>query len=147
VCGLPGAIRDLGGYLLALGDSRWGQHGAPRAIHLSPFTQLVRAEVTEGRNCVRSLVFRMLVGGCTLKRRIQTVFAILELKTATLDYGIVGFSQARMLAIFLLAFAVPMIPYLFLYLSLGDKKSQTVRAGSKFFAWTHPHRHPELLRH
>jgi hypothetical protein len=89
----------------------------------------------------------MLVSGCTLKRRIQTVFAILELKTATLDYGIAGFSEASMLAIFLLAFAVPMIPYLFLYLSLRDKKNQTVRAGSKLFAWMHPHRHPQLLHH
>jgi hypothetical protein len=52
-----------------------------------------------------------------------------------------------MLAIFLLAFAVPMIPYLFLYLSLRDKKTRTVRAGSTLFAWMHPHRHPELLRH
>jgi hypothetical protein len=89
----------------------------------------------------------MLLGGCTLKRRIQMVFAILELKTAALDYGIAGFSPAHLLAIFLLAFAVPMIPYLFLYLSLGDKKSRTVRARSKLFAWTHPHHHPELLHH
>jgi hypothetical protein len=89
----------------------------------------------------------VLVGGCTLKRRIQTVFAIFELKTATLDYGIAGLSQAHMLAIFLLALAVPMVPYLFLYLSLGDKKSKTVRTENKLFAWMHPQRHPELLHH
>ncbi|MGD0131308.1 MAG: hypothetical protein ABSE57_04645 [Bryobacteraceae bacterium] len=75
------------------------------------------------------------------------MFAILELKTATLDYGITGISQATMLAIFLLAFVVPMVPYLFLYLSLRDKKTRTVRAGSTLFAWMHPHRHPELLQH
>jgi hypothetical protein len=114
---------------------------------MSRFTQLLSAKATEERNCVRFLVLRMLVGGCTLKRRIQIVFAILELKTATLDYGITGFSEATMLAIFLLALAVPMIPYLFLYRSLGDKKSRTARAGSKLFAWMHPHRHPQLLHH
>jgi len=75
------------------------------------------------------------------------VFAILELKTATLDYGIAGFSEATMLAIFLLALAIPMIPYLFLYLSLREKQSRTVGAGSKLFAWLHPHRHPQLLHH
>jgi hypothetical protein len=70
------------------------------------------------------------------------VLSIIELKTATLDYGIPGVSQTHMLAIFLLALAVPMIPFLFLYLSLLDKKSRV-----KTIAWMHSHRHPQMLPH
>jgi hypothetical protein len=79
------------------------------------------------------------------------VFSVVELKTASLDYGITGVSQAHMLCLFAMAFAIPMIPYLLLYLSLSDEKGQTrsLKAApaassifGKMFGWVHPHSHP-----
>lgn len=81
------------------------------------------------------------------------MLAIIELKTATLDYGIPGVSPARMLLIFLMMFAIPMIPYFFLYLSLREKHAEAPvpheRPGivEKMAAWIHAHRHPALHHH
>ncbi len=82
------------------------------------------------------------------------MFLIVELKTATLDYGIPGISQAHMLLLFLMMISVSMIPYLFLYLSLRDKSGKapvsseaSTKPFSKLAAWMHAHRHPELLHH
>ena len=86
------------------------------------------------------------------------MFSIVELKTATLDYGIPGVSPARMLLIFVMMLSISMIPYLFLYLSLREeqgKASVSFRAPSevtakpfgKLIAWMHAHRHPQLLHH
>ncbi len=55
------------------------------------------------------------------------MFSIVQIKTATLDYGIPGVSPAHMLLLFLVALAVPMIPFLFLFFSLpGEKDSAPV---------------------
>jgi hypothetical protein len=84
------------------------------------------------------------------------VFSIIELKTATLDYGIPGISPTHMLLVYLMMFAVSMIPYLFLFLSLRDKRglgsislsaSPTTKPFRKIFGWLQAHRHPELLHH
>lgn len=82
------------------------------------------------------------------------MLSIVELKTATLDYGIPGVSPIYMLLLFLMMLAIPMIPYLFLYLSLGGDKGSAspivqpaTNARRKIFAWVHPHRHPDLLHH
>jgi hypothetical protein len=74
------------------------------------------------------------------------VFSIVELKTATLDYGTPGISQMVLLLLFLLMIGVSMIPYLFLYVSLGEKKP-AVKRESRFTEWLHAHRHPHLLHH
>jgi hypothetical protein len=88
------------------------------------------------------------------KRRVQTVFSIIELKTTTLDYGIPGISQAHMLLLFLMMISVSMIPYLLLYLSLRDKSGKvpvsseaSTKPFRKMIAWMHAHRHPALLHH
>jgi hypothetical protein len=65
-----------------------------------------------------------------------------ELKTTLLDRGIPGFSQTHLLFVFGMSFAIAMIPYFFLFLSLLPK-----RANRKAIGWLHPHRHPELLHH
>lgn len=88
------------------------------------------------------------------------MFSIVELKTATLDYGIPGVSPARMLLIFVMMLSISMIPYLFLYLSLLDKRrgqSTSLRSSRipefttkplrKMIAWVDAHRHPALLHH
>lgn len=83
------------------------------------------------------------------------MFAILQPETLRLDYGIVGFSAERMLLIFLLILAVPMIPYLFLYISLRKEEAKESLTAApappkpqrKFAAWLHGHKHPELLHH
>lgn len=86
------------------------------------------------------------------------MFSIVELKTATLDYGIPGISQAHMLLLFLMMISVSMIPYLFLFLSLRDKHAKastslkpspilSMNPFTKMIAWVQVHRHPELLHH
>ena len=75
---------------------------------------------------------------------------IVELKTATLDYGTPGVSPTLLLLSFALMFAVGMMPYFFLYRSLLDKPVQAAKSVNPFrkmMAWTHSHRHPELLHH
>lgn len=80
------------------------------------------------------------------------MFSIVELKTAILDYGI-SISPMHMLLMYLLMLLVPMIPYLFLYLSLRDEESSAPKAARaarmrEFTTrWLHIHRHPELLHH
>jgi hypothetical protein len=84
----------------------------------------------------------------------KTVFSIVELKTMTLDYGIPGFSPTLVLLLFALMFAIGMIPYALLYVSLRDKKvAEAVRVSHapgfarRIAAWVHVHRHPALLHH
>ena len=82
---------------------------------------------------------------------------IVELKAMALDRGIPGVSQMHMLLFFLLMFSLPMIPYLFLYLSLRDQPSGPsisspilefiTKPFRKMIAWVHTHRHPELVHH
>jgi hypothetical protein len=74
------------------------------------------------------------------------MFSLVELKTATLDYGITGFSPADVLVVFGMAIAISMIPYLFLYLSLGEKKAAP-KPESRLVSWFHAHWHPHLLHH
>lgn len=76
------------------------------------------------------------------------MFSIVQLKTASLDAGIPGFSGSGTLLIFLMMFAITMIPYAFLYYSLRDKsKAPKVHGFEKMFGWLHLHRHPQLLHH
>lgn len=85
------------------------------------------------------------------------MFAILQLRAMPLDYGTPGFSPERMLLIFFMIFAVSMIPYVLLYVSLGNEEAKETRpvpvaqtaAGSfaKFAAWVHAHRHPHPVHH
>jgi choline-glycine betaine transporter len=88
------------------------------------------------------------------------VFSIVQLKVTALDYGIAGLSVTQMVLLFLMMFLVPMIPYLFLFLSLREKKATaamslralpilefTTKPFREFIAWVHTHRHPELLHH
>ena len=88
------------------------------------------------------------------------MFSIVERKAAALDYGIPVVSPTQMLLVFLMMLAIPMIPCLFLYLSLRDEKVRasmlsgtspilefTAKPFRKMNAWVHAHRHPELLHH
>jgi hypothetical protein len=76
------------------------------------------------------------------------VFSIVELKATALEYGIPGVSPAHMVLLFLIAFSIPMIPYLLLYLSLKASPTlKLVNTFGKFTAWVHAHGHPELLHH
>jgi hypothetical protein len=86
------------------------------------------------------------------------VFLLVELKTATLDYGIRGFSQMDLLLVFLMMIAISMIPYALLFISLrrteagASLESKPSRESSawpfgKLISWMHAHRHPELLHH
>jgi hypothetical protein len=84
------------------------------------------------------------------------VSSIAELKVTALDHGIPGVSPTHMLLFVLLMFLVPMIPYLFLYLSLRDKVGPSMSSPmlefitkpfGKMIGWVHTHRHPELLHH
>jgi hypothetical protein len=78
------------------------------------------------------------------------VLSIIELNTRTLDSGIPGVSPTHMLLLFLMMYAVAMIPFAFLYLSLRDKKVRVIESTkpfSKMVAWVHAHRHPALLHH
>jgi hypothetical protein len=80
------------------------------------------------------------------------MFSIVQLKSAALDFGVPGISRTLTMLIFLMMFAIPAIPYVFLYFSLRDKKSRpspsskpsTIRAMT---AWLHAHHHPHLLHH
>jgi hypothetical protein len=89
------------------------------------------------------------------KKEDQIVFLTFELKTATLDYGIPGISAFEMWLIFALLLAIPMIPYFFLYKSLGEKKgtaSATQKShgeglSKKLGTWIEAHRRPEPLHH
>ena len=81
------------------------------------------------------------------------MFSLVELKVATLDYGIPGVSATHMLLIFVMMLAISMIPYFFLFLSLRDRKVRetpealtTATHFGKMGAWLHAHRHP-LLHH
>ncbi len=82
------------------------------------------------------------------------MFSIVELKATALEYGIPGISQTLLPLLFAMMLAISMIPYLFLYLSLRDKRAQapaSSRLAAKPFrqltAWVHAHRHPQLLHH
>lgn len=79
------------------------------------------------------------------------MFSIVELKTAILDYGTPGVSQALLLLLFLMMLAIPMIPYAFLYHAARDKHAGAAAIKPfpirRMFAWVHLHRHPELLHH
>ncbi len=84
------------------------------------------------------------------------MFAIVELKTAVLDFGIPGVSAVQMLLLFAMALWIPMIPYALLYISLRDKQanaSRSLRPSTnhrplrKMMAWVDEHRHTELLHH
>ena len=82
------------------------------------------------------------------------MFSIVELRTMTLDSGIPGVSPTLVLLLFALMFAISMIPYALLYVSLRDKKgveavrpSHVPRFARRMIAWVHVHRHPELLHH
>jgi hypothetical protein len=87
----------------------------------------------------------------------KPVFSIVELKTTALEYGIPGISQTLLPLLFGMMLAISMIPYLFLYLSLRDKRagapasSRLHEFAAKPFrqltAWVHAHRHPQLLHH
>ena len=77
------------------------------------------------------------------------MFLLVELKTATLDYGIPGVSALRMVLTFWMMLAISMIPYLFLYLSLREKptlKAAATQPERGLAAWLHLHR-PHLLHH
>ena len=85
------------------------------------------------------------------------MFSIVELKTATLDYGTPGISQTLLVLLFLMMLGISMIPYLFLFLSLRENQSRasllvkashvTEKPFNKVIAWMHAHRHPQLLHH
>ena len=75
------------------------------------------------------------------------MFSIVELKTATLDYGIPAVSQTLLLLLFALMIGISMIPYYFLYVSLSEKKGKpSPKHAGTFARWLHAHRHP-LLHH
>lgn len=74
------------------------------------------------------------------------MFLLVELKTATLDYGIQGVTAIKMVLIFWMMLAISMIPYLFLYVSLLDKRKVERPATKSFASWLHVHR-PHLLHH
>ncbi len=69
----------------------------------------------------------------------------------TLDYGIPGISPIHMLVLFLMMFAVSMIPYLFLLRSLRDAPKSRKAAAAKSFAkmieGVRIHHHAEPLHH
>ncbi len=82
------------------------------------------------------------------------MFAIFELKTMPLDSGIPGVSPTHLLLVFGMMYAIAMIPYAFLYLSLRDRQGRaslrpfpTTNPFRKMIAWVHAHQHPELLHH
>ena len=79
------------------------------------------------------------------------MFLIVELNTATLDYGVAGFTPILMWLLFAMMIGISMIPYAFLYHSLLEKRAGHARefaAGPwhKMTAWMHAH-HPRLLHH
>jgi len=79
------------------------------------------------------------------------VFSIVELKTMPLDSGIPGISAAHMLLLFLMALAVTMVPYAFLYASLLEEKAKArehvASPFGRMIAWMHAHRHPVVVQH
>jgi hypothetical protein len=75
------------------------------------------------------------------------VLAFVELKTAVLDYGIPGISQMHMQLLFLMMFVVPLIPFLFLFLSLRDEPGAPVKPLRAEPTWVHAHGNPALLHH
>ena len=75
------------------------------------------------------------------------MFLLVELKTATLDYGIPGFSALQMVLMFWMMLAISMIPYLFLYRSLREKRTAKRRAEKPVASWMHWHWPPHLLHH
>jgi len=81
----------------------------------------------------------------------ETVFSIIELKTAVLDYGTTGVSPLRGVLLLLMILLIATIPYLILFHSLRVEEDKTsVRAPepfAKMIAWMHAHRHPHLLHH
>jgi hypothetical protein len=83
------------------------------------------------------------------------VFLIVQLQTAPLDAGVPA-SQLHWVLIFLMLIALPMIPYLFLYLSLREKHIGAPKPATgspfrelarKIAASFHVHRHPQPLHH
>lgn len=87
------------------------------------------------------------------------MFSIIQLKAAALDYGISGVTPMHMMLFFLMTSLIPIIPYLFLYLSLPDEHGRTpmssrvthprllMRPVGRMAAWLHAHHHPQLLHH
>jgi len=83
------------------------------------------------------------------------VFLIVQLQSAPLDAGVPA-SQIHWVLIFLLMLALSMLPYMFLYYSLRDKRTEAPKQvtaspirefGRKIAASFHVHRHPQPLRH
>jgi hypothetical protein len=103
------------------------------------------------------ILFFVAVGAPNANAQIKNVPSIVELKATALDQGIPGVSPTHMLLFVLLMFSVPMISYLFLYLSLRDQPGGQSRSSPilefiakpfrKMIAWVHTHRHLELLHH
>lgn len=75
------------------------------------------------------------------------MLALVELKTAVLDYGIPGISQMKMLLLFLMMLSVSLIPYFFLYLSLGDEPGAPAKPLRVKPTRVKAHGHPALLHH
>jgi hypothetical protein len=81
------------------------------------------------------------------------MFSLLQLQTATLDKGIPGISLLDTALLFLLIFAVSMLPYALFYWSLREKAKAPEAAGAphggfaKLTGWMHMHHHPQLLHH
>ena len=78
------------------------------------------------------------------------MLSIIQLNTTTLDSGVPGVSPTHMLLVFLMMYAVAMIPFALLYISLGNKKAprpESTKPSSKMAAWVHVHRHSALLHH
>ena len=72
------------------------------------------------------------------------MFALIQLKTATLDIGVPGMPPLATALALLLMFGVPMIPYAMFYLSLREKTSTAPFA--KLIGWAHIH-HPQPVHH
>lgn len=81
------------------------------------------------------------------------MFSLFQLNTAILDRGTPGLSLLDTALLLLLIFAVPMVPYVWFYWSLREKRAGApqvtgVHHGpfTKMTAWMHAH-HPQPLHH
>lgn len=78
------------------------------------------------------------------------MFLLLQLKQTSLDSGTLGISQVDALLLFILVLALTMVPYFFLYRSLGEHKGGEKTSPSlvhRALDWMHVHRHPALVHH
>lgn len=67
-----------------------------------------------------------------------------------LDSGTLGISQADAVLLFILILGLPMVPYIFQYRALRERKAGEKTSPGLFhraLEWMHVHRHPELLHH